>query len=366
MRGGAETEQACRLGGDRVRGDQLLLLADRVEEAERVRTEADHPDEHDRREPAQRRQRRSDPPAGSRLAEREERQHEPGAQLHRDPRGERRGGRPRSRGRPGAQQQRQRQRRDQPRVVVGSPDREHHEHRVQAEEHGGEGGRAAEALGRARGQPHGGEAEHRARRFEGPQRAGQPERRRRVAREREQRSVRRVLEGPADEPVDGIGRSFRREMRVRIEPVQRAHARIHDVPEDVLGDQRWAEHDDHVRREDRRGQPPQRDRAGARKREQVAAADDQHQGLERTLAERRAGTGQRAREPARPAAAVGGHVPARRLRGVEHQDRERSQHRDDRDAADDAAEARAARPRRSGGARARARGRGRGSGGRVH
>jgi hypothetical protein len=43
-----------------------------------------------------------------------------------------------------------------------------------------------------------------------------------------------MLEGPADERVDGIGERFGRHMRVRIEPMQAAHARKRDVSEDVL------------------------------------------------------------------------------------------------------------------------------------
>jgi hypothetical protein len=43
-----------------------------------------------------------------------------------------------------------------------------------------------------------------------------------------------MLEGPADERIDGIGEGFGRHVRVRVEPVQAAHARERDVSEDVL------------------------------------------------------------------------------------------------------------------------------------
>ena len=53
--GRADAEQPRGLGGDAVRRDELLLLADRVEEAERVRTEADHADRGDGQQPEARR-----------------------------------------------------------------------------------------------------------------------------------------------------------------------------------------------------------------------------------------------------------------------------------------------------------------------
>ncbi len=43
----AQPNQARCLGRDTVRGDQLLLLADRVEEAERVHAEADQANDRD-------------------------------------------------------------------------------------------------------------------------------------------------------------------------------------------------------------------------------------------------------------------------------------------------------------------------------
>ena len=46
----AQPDQARRLGGNAVRGHQLLLLADRVEEAERMHAEADQPHDRDRQQ----------------------------------------------------------------------------------------------------------------------------------------------------------------------------------------------------------------------------------------------------------------------------------------------------------------------------
>ena len=296
-----------------------------------MRTEADDADRRHgeqaercgRRDP----QARSPGPRG----EHEERQHQPGGQLHADAARERdrRGARARPRG--CGEQQRECQRHDQQGVVVGAADGEDEQHRVQSEEHGGERRRAAAALGRPRCQPHRKEAADGRQRFQRPQRAGQPERRRRVADEREQRAVRRMLERPADEAEDGVRGDLRRKVRVGVEPVQRSHPGERDVAEDVLGDQRRAEGQDHVCGDDRRGDPADRKRAGACQRQQVGAADDQHQRLETGAAELRAGPGQRAGQPTRPAAAVRRDIARRCLCGVEHEHEDRPHQREQRD-----------------------------------
>jgi hypothetical protein len=310
-----------------VGGHQLLLLTDRAEEAERVRTEAD--DAHGRHG-----EQPQDPGGGNRDAlahsprrERQEGQKQPGGELHTDPGREGQGGRARSRVGARAQHQRKGEQHDQQRVVVSAADGEHEQHRVQAEEGHGDGGRAAEALGRPCRQPHGGQARQDADGLQGPQPAGEPERCGGVAGEREQGAVGRVLEGPADESEDRVATRFGREVRVRVESVQRAEAGEGEVAEDVLGDQRWAEQKDQVGQHDPRRQDPDRQRAGGQQHDQVAAADDQHQGLEAGAAEMRADPPQRPGQPSRPAAAVGGDVPRRRLCGVDRQHQQAAQQR---------------------------------------
>jgi hypothetical protein len=72
-----------------VRGDELLLLADRRQEAERVRAEADHSDGGHGDQSARGGERRVAPPPPTRLGEHEERQQQPRCQLHADAAGER-------------------------------------------------------------------------------------------------------------------------------------------------------------------------------------------------------------------------------------------------------------------------------------
>ena len=257
------------------------------------------------------------------LAENQEGQHEPGRELDADAAGEREGGAARARRR--AERQPRSQGEDHERVVVGAADGQDQQHRVQAEEDRREGGRAAESCGGAGCEPHGAEAADGREHFQRPQRPGQAEGRRDVAGEREQRPVGRVLERPADEAEHGVGRGFGGKVRVGVQAVQGAHAGEGDVAERVLGDQGRPERDDHVGRHDPRRQPPQRYRTGACQHHREGAAGDEHQHLETGAAEVRAGTGKRARQPARPAAAVGGDVPGGRLRGVEHEQQQRGQ-----------------------------------------
>ena len=327
--------QPSRLGRDAVRGDQFLLLAERGQEAERVGAEAGDPDGRDGEQPRAGRGRDAQPPAQVRLAENQERQRQPGRQL--DPHSGRGGGRRRSRSRrgPRAQEQRESERGEQQRVVVRAPDGQHEQDGVQAEEGGGEGRRAPEALSGAGRQPDRREARQGEHNFQRPQRARDAEWREGVAREREQRSVRRVLEGPADEAGDRVARRFGREMGVGIQAVQRAHPRERDVAEDVLGDQRRAEREDRVGREHRDGDRPQPEPARHREDREVGAADDQHQRLEAAAAEPRADPGERSRQPPRPSAAVRRDVLGRRRRGVagEHAER-REQHERRRAAAE--------------------------------
>ena len=327
VRGARDPHQARRLGRDAVRRDELLLLADRRQEAERVRAEADDADGGHGGEA--RHGGRRDPGAAAEipLGQHREGQHESRRQLHAHARREREGRPARARVRSGPEQERDRQRRQQQRVVVGAADRQHEQHRVQSEEGGRECRRAPEPPRGAGREADGREAREGQERFERPQRAGEAERSDRVAREREERPVGRVLERPADEAEDRVGGGFGREAGVRVEAVQRPHPRERDIAEDVLGDQGRAQCEDQVGGEDGRRDPAQPQGARGRKRGHVGAADDQHQRLEAAAAERRPDARQGPREPARPAAAVRGHVPGGARGGVadEHGQR-REQH----------------------------------------
>jgi hypothetical protein len=312
--GAAEPDQARCLGGNAVRRHELLLLAERAEEAERVDAKPKHADEAQREQTdgggddhagplAHAAPRSRAPPA-----EHEERQHDPGAQLHSDTRDERGRGRARARRGPGGEGQRAGEREQQQRVVVGAAHGEHQQHGVQSEERGGRRGRSAEAGGGASAQRNGAEAGGGGEALEQPQPAGEPQRRREIAREREQRPVGRVLEGPADEREDRIRGSFGGDVRVGVETVQRPHPREGEIAEDVLREQRRPQHEDDVREHDRGPERERRQRARADEDEQVAAAHDQHQELKGAAAEPFAEIRQRTRQPRGPAADAAGHV----------------------------------------------------------
>jgi len=222
-----------------VRGHQLLLLADRAGEAERVRAEADQPDHSDQRQ-AQRGSGHHTQ-ALARLAggHQQERQRQPGGYLDRDPRDQRGRAGAKARAGAGGEQQRGGERQQQQRVVVVTADRELEQHRVQAHEGGGEARRtptvkrSAQApwslsprVGGHRFTPSGlaqqrdrGEAGGDRERLQRPQSPGEPERGDRVARECEQRAVGRVLERPAHEQVNGVGGRLDGDVRIRIHPV---------------------------------------------------------------------------------------------------------------------------------------------------
>ncbi len=309
-RGAGQPHQPRRLRRDRVDRDHLLLLADGVQEAERVRAEAgEADDDHD----DEARGRAGEDLATRPARERHERQQQPGADLHADAGGHA------GRGRAGsarAERQAERQREQHERVVVGAADGEHEQHRVQAHERRREAPRGAEPARGARHERDRAEARGRGQRFEDPHRAREPERRRRVAGEREQGAIRRVLEGPAEEVEDGVRRRFRGQVRVRVEAVQRAHARICDVAEDVLREQRRREREHDVGEHDRAGERAQRQPPRAREHEQVAAAHDERERLEAVAGEAEVQAGKRSREPSGPAAAAGGHEAAGRARGA--------------------------------------------------
>lgn len=172
-------------------------------------------------------------------------------------------------------------------------------------------------------QGHCAEARGDGERLERPQRAGQPERSRGVADEREQRTVGRVLEGPADERQDLVVWSLGGHVGVRVVPVQRAQPCEAHVAEHVLGDQRGAEQQDRMRGEDRRDDRAHRQSARGKQHDQVARAHDQREGLEAARVDAHVQTLQGAGEPARPTAAATRHVLRRfaRRSGARQEDR---------------------------------------------
>jgi hypothetical protein len=61
-----------------------------------------------------------------------------------------------------------------------------------------------------------------------------------------------MLEWPADERKDGVGWSFRRDVGVGVKPVQHAQTSKLEVAKDVLGDERRAEQQHQIGRQDRK------------------------------------------------------------------------------------------------------------------
>jgi hypothetical protein len=205
-----------------VHGDELLLLADRAEEAERVAAEADQTDRTEHDDADRRARERLQPLAWQARAEHEEWQREPRRDLDRDAGDERRRGGANARTRSGAQQQRASEREQDQRVVVRAADREHEQHRVQPDKCSRPARGVPEPARSARRQRDRGEARGDGERLERPQAARQAERRRRVAEQREQRPIRGVLIGPADEREDFVARCLSGDVCVRVETVQRA------------------------------------------------------------------------------------------------------------------------------------------------
>ena len=204
--------------------------------------------------------------------------------------------------------------------------RQHEQDRVQADERRHPARRSSETGSRGRDHRHGGEARGDRDGLQRPQTTGDPQRRGRIACEREQGAVGRVLEGPPDERKDRVGGRLGSHMGVRIEAVQRAHARKREVPEHVLGDQRRPEQQDHVRQQHTREQRPHRQRARGHEHEHVARAHQQRERLKAMAAEPDIETPQRARQPRGPPAAAGRHVLSRPRRGAGAQQERRSEH----------------------------------------
>jgi hypothetical protein len=304
----AEAKQARRLGGDAVHGDELLLLADGVEKAKRVAAEADQRDRAEHEQADDGRGERACALTRAARREHEERQHQPGRDLHADADRERRCAGAQARVRAGSQREREREHQHDQRVVVRAADREHEQQRIEPDERACPASRAPKPAGSARDQRDRAEAARDRDRLERPQRAADAERHGRVAEQREQRAVWRVLVGPAEEREDFIARRLRRDVRVWVEPVQRAHPREADVAEHVLREQRRTGQQDHVRCCDRDGDRSERQAACEQQHEHVARAHDQRQRLKTAGAERQVQPFERACQPWRPTAAACRHV----------------------------------------------------------
>jgi len=197
---------------------------------------------------------------------------------------------------------------------VRASDGQHEQHWVEPDEARRPAAAASEPVHRAPDQSDRREARERRDGLERPQPAREPERRGRVAGEREQRAVGGVLKRPAHEREDPVGGRFGGEVRVGVEAVQRAHAREREVAEHVLRDQRRSEQQDRVGEHDRSRERAHRQSPRARQHERVARAHEEREGLEASTAEIHAEAVPRAREPRRPAAAARGHILRRRRR----------------------------------------------------
>jgi hypothetical protein len=117
-----------------VDGDELLLLAERTEEAQRVAAEADQRDGAQRREADRRGQRDAQTRLAAPWGEHEKRQRQPGRQLHADAGHECHGAGAHPRVDAGRQRERGRQSEHDQRVVVRAADGEHEQHWVQPDE----------------------------------------------------------------------------------------------------------------------------------------------------------------------------------------------------------------------------------------
>jgi hypothetical protein len=132
-----------------------------------------------------------------------------------------------------------------------------------------------------------------------------------------------MLERPSDERKDRIGRCFGGDVRVRVQAVQCPHAGEVQVAEDILGDQRRAEEQGHVREHDRHHDRAQRQRPSCQQDRHVARAHDQRQCLKTAARDAHTEAFERAGHPAGPAAAARRNVlrgPARGP-GREQEDR---------------------------------------------
>jgi hypothetical protein len=287
-----------------------------------VRAEADNRHHGQQRQCAHRATSHAHPLAPARRSEHDERQHEPRRCLHSHARHDHHRRRAQARGDARGEGQRTGQHEQHERVVVGAGDRQLEQHRVASDEHGRQLRRAVHPLRRACRQRDRREARQDRERLQCPQPSREPQPRQRVAGEREQRAIGRMLERPADEREHRVGGSFGGHVRVRIESVQDAQARKRQVAEHVLGDQRGAEQQGHVCRHDRQRDRAPRQRPRGEEHRRVACAHHERQRLKAARSQLQAETLKRAGHPAGPAAAASRHVrrrvPRRAGRHAEH------------------------------------------------
>ena len=116
---------------------ELLLFADRVEEAQSVRAEADQPQGHERHEAQAGCGNHLPPFVRSRWCEHEEGQRQAGGDLDRDARHQRDGCRSKAGVGPRCERQRAREQQQDQRVIVRAAHGQHEQNRVQADERGG-------------------------------------------------------------------------------------------------------------------------------------------------------------------------------------------------------------------------------------
>jgi len=309
-----------------------------------VRAEADQPEHHERRQRHHGPRQHAPALAPAPRGQHHERQHHPGRDLHahardhcdgalaqpggfraRPPAGvvARGGG-----GSPcpclpaGGERHGRCQRGHHQRVVVGPAHRQLQQHGVQPHERHRPLPRAPEHIRAVADERDRCQAGDRRDRLQRPHAPGKAQRRQRIAAECEQRAVGRVLEGPPHEREHRIRGRFRGHVRVRVEPVQGAQPRVAEVPEHILGDQRRAEQQDHVRGHDRAHQRARRHRPCTHQHQPVGGAHQQGQVLEAVAAQRRGQARQRPRQPGGPPAGARGHV----LRGGAGGARAQQQH----------------------------------------
>jgi hypothetical protein len=312
----AQAHQPRGLGRHAVDRHELLLLANSVEEAQRVRAEPDHPDGRERREAHERAAGNRHALSRARGREQQERQHQPRGHLDPDAGDERGCGGAEARAGPGGQCQRGGEHHHDQGVVVRAADGEHEQHRVQAHERRCPAPRVTQQTGRARDHRHGGEAREYGERLERPQSSGEPQGRGRVAREREKGAVGGMLQRPSDEAENRIGGRFGGHMRVGVQAVQGSQTGEAEVAEHVAGYQRRAEQQDHVRGHDGAHERARRQRSRGDQHDEVAPGHDQHQRLEAVRGDADVKALERAGQPPGPAAGASRHVLRGSRRGT--------------------------------------------------
>jgi len=215
----------------------------------------------------------------------------------------------RERQRPGQDQQHER-------VVVRTAHGKLQQHGIQADEDGSNLGRASHIARRARRQRDRPEAACNSQQLQAPQPAAEPKRGERIGAEREQGSVGRMLERPADEGKDGVGWSFGRDVCVGVEPVQQAHPSELEVAEDVLGDERRPKQQQKVGRQNGKRDRLAGQRAGGEQRRNIAGAHHKRQQLEAGGADANSEPVQRSAQPPRPAPDASRYIGRRATGGA--------------------------------------------------